>query len=184
MTGKGLRRLTRNLVVTIGVAGAVLLLATTQSGARSLFSSGYAGTVPPGSAVTVTGDGFKPGSTVTLTLDAGGASLGSVVADGSGKFSTQVTIPAGASGSHDIVASGTDPSGAAHSQSTLLLVQAGSAVEGSSVASPVVHGASLPFTGTSVELLIAVAVALLLFGGAFVRGGRRPTATDNDTPAP
>jgi hypothetical protein len=182
MAGKGLRRLTRNLVVTLGVGGAVLLLATTQSGARSLFESGYAGTVAPGASVTVTGDGFKAGSTVTLTLDTGGAILGSVVADGSGKFSVQVTIPGGASGSHNIVATGVDPSGAPHSQSTLLLVQAG-AVEGSRVASPVVHSGSLPFTGSNVDLMVAVAVALLLLGGAFVRGSRRHPATD-DTPAP
>lgn len=49
----------------------------------------------PGQAITVSGDGCPPGSTVTIDLfGTTTTGLGSTTANGSGAFSTTVTIPA------------------------------------------------------------------------------------------
>jgi hypothetical protein len=65
-----------------------------------------------GGSVTASGSGFAPGATVQLTLQGpqpstAVVSLGTAVADGSGNFSTTVTLPASAvAGTYTIIAAG------------------------------------------------------------------------------
>jgi hypothetical protein len=88
-----------SIAQSLMIAGAALpqfsAAAATQGPAISLSKSKGI----PGTQITVTGSGFGHGETVKLTfVDHGGTSsiLGQVAADGSGSFSTKVTIPAGA----------------------------------------------------------------------------------------
>jgi hypothetical protein len=52
----------------------------------------------PGGSVPFEGRDFAPNETVHLALDGGGGSLGTASTDGSGSFSTTVTIPSNATG--------------------------------------------------------------------------------------
>ncbi|MGW4803303.1 hypothetical protein [Kitasatospora sp. NPDC004272] len=66
----------------------------------------------PGGSITITGGGYQPGGTVELTLHSTPVVLGQVTADGSGSFTTTVTLPAGtAAGTHTIQATGPDARG-------------------------------------------------------------------------
>src|SRR3954470_2147305 len=69
--------------------------------------------VTGGQQVTLTGDGYAPGSTVELFIYSTPQSLGSVTTDENGAFSTTVRIPAGLeAGTHHLVAAGVDEFGA------------------------------------------------------------------------
>jgi titin len=75
-------------------------------------AAGSSSTVAPGKTVTVTGTGYAPGSSVSVVIYSTPQVLTTIIADASGNFSVQVTIPAGlAAGSHTLVASGVDASG-------------------------------------------------------------------------
>ena len=70
--------------------------------------------VLPGQQVTISGDNWKAGSTVTLTLQPDGISLGQGSVGGDGSFSVSVTIPSSVSeGSHSVQCSGVDAKGVA-----------------------------------------------------------------------
>ncbi len=61
----------------------------------------------PGDEILVTGDGFMPGSTVTLTFESTPVFLATALVDANGHFSVWVRIPLGASaGWHTIRARG------------------------------------------------------------------------------
>ena len=61
----------------------------------------------PGGSLTVTGQNFVPDESITLTLFSNGVALGSTASNGSGSFSTDVTIPTDTTpGGHTIVATG------------------------------------------------------------------------------
>jgi hypothetical protein len=65
-----------------------------------------------GGTITVSGDGFAPGATLTVELHSDPVLLATVVADGNGAYSAVVTIPADtAPGPHQIVVSGTGADG-------------------------------------------------------------------------
>jgi hypothetical protein len=60
------------------------------------------------SPVTAHGEGFAPGATVSLYFDStSGPALGTVNADGSGSFTTVVTVPASQAGTDSIIATET-----------------------------------------------------------------------------
>ncbi len=70
------------------------------------------GTATAGSQLTVSGSGFAPGATVTITLHSDLVVLGTTTADVHGEYSLTVIVPAGTEpGSHQIVATGIGPSG-------------------------------------------------------------------------
>ena len=94
----------------------------------------------PGKTVTVTGSGYAPFSTVTLAIYSTPQVLTTVVTDASGNFTATVTVPAGlAAGSHTLVASGVDSSGA------LRYVNLAVTVHGDAPAAP-----TLAYTGADV----------------------------------
>ena len=68
-----------------------------------------------GDQTTVSGSGFAPGAEISLTLCSTPVQIGVVVADASGAFSANVTIPPDtSSGEHTLVGTGLDPTGRAH----------------------------------------------------------------------
>src|SRR5262245_12071821 len=121
-------------------------------------------TLGPGDTVTITGDHWQAGSTVTFTLQPEGINLGSATVGANGSFSATVTIPASVqAGSHSIVCSGIDVEGHNVSRGTTIQILGGAV------------GGGAAFTGTTlnVPLWLAIIVALFAVGVAFVVIGRR-----------
>ncbi|WP_024286025.1 DUF4214 domain-containing protein [Cellulomonas sp. KRMCY2] len=68
--------------------------------------------VRAGSPLAVSGSGFKPGSTVRVSLQTGPLDLGTVAVSAGGAFSATLLVPAGVpDGVHTVVAEGRDGSG-------------------------------------------------------------------------
>jgi hypothetical protein len=113
--------------------------------------------------------GFAAGATVEITLESDPVHLATVTADGSGQFSTPVTIPGGATpGSHSVVATGQGADGSTPAISAGLTIMSGTAgarAEGAA--------GRLPFTGSDSVPLVWIALALLTVGTAFVLAVRR-----------
>ncbi|WP_457025656.1 hypothetical protein [Geodermatophilus sp. SYSU D01119] len=129
--------------------------------------------VTAGRAVTLTGSGYLPDSTVTLVVYSTPTVLGTVVTDGNGAFSTTVTLPSGlASGAHTLVASGVDPAGNPRALALPVTVAAtGAAAGGGSAGS-----GGLAYTGADVAVPAVGGVAALLLGGGLVVAARRRSA--------
>jgi len=93
--------------LVVGLGWQVTAFARPLEGPRGAVIATNSSISPPGGPLTVTGQNFVPGESITLTLHSQGVSLGSTAANGSGSFSTQVTVPTDtAPGGHTIVASG------------------------------------------------------------------------------
>src|SRR5690242_19579369 len=103
-----------------------------------------------------------PGTSVDLELHSTPVSLGSATVGDDGTFSKSITIPAGfESGAHTIQVTGTNSDGDAASASVPITVTAAAAT------TTVAGGSgSLPFTGTSLFPLLAVAVSSIAVGFA------------------
>ncbi|MDP9387003.1 MAG: hypothetical protein M3Q48_03530, partial [Actinomycetota bacterium] len=121
--------------------------------------------VGPGDSVGIAGAGFARSSEVRLAV--AGAGLGTVTADQSGAFATDVVIPASvAPGVHEVTASGVAPGGEPQVLAATLTVTGAEASRGGtgSVAGQAAQEGSLPRTGTGdgVRPLSALALALLV----------------------
>ena len=164
----GLRKPVAALVGLFAALVAGLFFAVSPAGA-------YPGSTPaavsvstttpaPGASLAISGSGFEPGETISLVFHSTPTSLGSVTADSSGAFSTSVTIPAGASGSHEIVGTGLTSGAVA----TIALD-----VGGSSSSSSGSGSSGLSDTGVAVIGIGAVGVVLLVGGGLLMLAGKR-----------
>jgi hypothetical protein len=121
--------------------------------------------ISPGDQVTVSGKHWKPGSTVTFTLQPEGISLGSATVGQNGKFSAVVTIPDTIEpGAHTIVCSGISRKGDPLVLGTTVQVLGGA-----------VGGGGAAFTGTvlNVPLWMVLIAALFAAGVVAVAIGRR-----------
>lgn len=117
-----------------------------------------------GGSTVVTGSGFTPGEQVTITLHSTPVLLATVVADGSGRVTKAVTIPADLEvGGHRIELVGLT-SGARASIDIEVL--------GSNVAAP----GTLPATGRASGSAIVLATGLLLAGATLLGAARRRVA--------
>jgi hypothetical protein len=111
--------------------------------------------VEPGRRIVVSGTGFAPHSTVTVTVYSEPVVLATVTADATGAFSVPVTVPTDLpAGRHAFVALGVDPDGQPHSLRLDLVVPA--------------PGDGLPVTGAGVTLMVLTGLSLLA-GGVAVR---------------
>jgi hypothetical protein len=100
--------------VTSGVVPEPAAPATVPAGSGSMStpSGAVASTLTTGQTLTLTGDGYAPNSTVDLFIYSTPQKIGTALANGSGSFSVQVTVPASlAPGAHHLVAAGVDSSG-------------------------------------------------------------------------
>lgn len=136
-----------------------------------------ASAVSAGGSVTVAGDGYRPGSTVNITL--GSTSVGSATTDATGSFSRAVTIPAStAPDSYTMAASGLDAEGNALVLSASLQVTAAgtspAAAQRTSGAPGQASSGELPRTGESNSMPLGlVAAGLLAAGSVLVVVARR-----------
>ncbi|WP_433076804.1 fibronectin type III domain-containing protein [Dactylosporangium sp. CA-052675] len=128
---------------------------------------GPAGTVPPGKRIVVTGHGFAPYSTVTVTVYSTPTVLTTVTADANGDFSAPVTVPADLpAGEHAFVALGTGPDGTAHTLKLALTVRPAAATPPATPPAPA--PGTLPVTGAALSLMLLTGLGLVL-AGATVR---------------
>lgn len=127
--------------------------------------------VSPGGDVTVSAGGFKPGSTVTISLECPGHDpiiLGTTTADGIGDVLSKATIPSDTQfGVCNIVLTGVDPN-----DQPLTVVLAETVTAPGTAATTT----SLPVTGSDVGQYIGLGVALIALGGAAVWGTKRERA--------
>jgi len=130
-------------------------------------------TPSPGETITLTGQTFQAGSTVTLTLHSEPVVLGSATADAAGKMALQATIPSDTPlGSHTITADGTAPDGSPLSLSVSLTVvpaQGGGNAQGNQGGNQGGNSGNLPRTGSEWTLFLAkLGIGLAAAGGVFV----------------
>jgi hypothetical protein len=111
----------------------------------------------------VTGTNYDPNEMVALS----GCNITpvSVLASGTGSFSTTVTIPPGSAGT--CVLTGTGVTSGRSATTSITLTAAVTPVNLVPAAAP------LAFTGADISILLAVAAIAIAFGGIFVLGSRR-----------
>jgi LPXTG-motif cell wall-anchored protein len=142
----------------------------------------------PGDSVTISGEGFAPGSSVVVELAANETTLGSATADGAGAFSLETTIPdTQAAGDYTVTVSGSAADGSDVDERAALEVQdcegggdddSGNDDDGAVSATPPADDSSssgnLPVTGSnSTMTLIKIGLALAAIGGALLAWARR-----------
>ena len=128
------------------------------------------GTPAAGDKVTLKGAGFAPGSTVSLFIYSTPTPLGQVTAGDDGTFTATVTIPAGFSGNHSLVAAGIDPSGAP------LYLRMDITIAGAASAAGAVATGGLAYTGFTALPFVGGGLLALLAGGGLLVAGRRRRA--------
>lgn len=119
--------------------------------------------VHPGQTITVAGTAFAPNTALTLIMESTPVVIGHVTTDSAGAFSTQVTIPANASGAHKITVQG-DTSGC-----PVQAIQ----VQVNGVEATQASRGGLSFTGVHIAELLALALGLVGIGVAVNRAGHR-----------
>ncbi|WP_412735879.1 fibronectin type III domain-containing protein [Krasilnikovia sp. MM14-A1259] len=118
-----------------------------------------------GSHITVSGHGFKPGTTVEVALYSAPRVLARPVVAANGSFSATVTIPATYKGEHTFVATGTSPNGRVRYLALPVTIAAA--------------GTGLPVTGSPVTALALFGLATVTAGGfaVFTTRRRKPRPT-------
>lgn len=187
-----MNRIGRVLVLTTLVAMFIPAFAQSASAACNPGDPGYPSCPPtvsvdntnprPGDAVVVSGSNWCPGSTVQIFLD--GVSVGSALVNGTGDFSTSITIPLGTSpGPHDITVQGLDGSCQTPQTGVRTIVvsgagghQGGGGVSGGGIVGGAAQGGNLPFTGSNISAGMLILFALLMVGAVSLVAGRRRNA--------
>ncbi len=127
-----------------------------------------------GATITVTGSNFTAGAHITLELHTTTYVLAHVTASASGAFTASVTMPAGVTGAHDIVATGgASVPGCPASPIQAINLQARRPGHWCRGWRRRGGGGGTAFTGVDVLLLLAVAGGLVAVGVAFNSGGKR-----------
>ncbi|MGY1771858.1 hypothetical protein [Blastococcus sp. SYSU D00813] len=158
-----------SVVVPVGAPAAPSVPATVPASDGSISrTDGGSGVVGAGSTVTLSGDGYLPGSTVTLIVYSTPQVLGHTTADVDGHWEVSVVIPAGlVSGAHTLVASGVDAAGNPRFVTLPITVTGGAAGGGTGA------GGGLAYTGADVAVPAIGGLAALAVGGGLVLAGRR-----------
>jgi hypothetical protein len=131
-------------------------------------------TVCAGCPITLSGNGFQPGETITIQLFSTPVTIGSTTADPSGAFTTTVTIPANTTpGNHTIVATGLTSGTTA----SFAIVVTGASTAGVSTTAGTPSSGSLAFTGADIAAMAGVGAIALALGGMLVFAGRRRRVT-------
>ncbi|SFF49725.1 LPXTG cell wall anchor domain-containing protein [Blastococcus tunisiensis] len=105
-------RSAENVLAPVTIPAAAVPTAVPAKSGDLTLAPSSAGPITPGKKITVSGSGYAPNSSVDVIIYSTPQVLTTVIADGTGAFSVEVTVPAGlAAGSHTVVASGVDASG-------------------------------------------------------------------------
>ncbi len=161
-----IRRLTASVAAVVGLLlGALAFAASANAAPYTNQATISVSTQNPavGGSLAISGDGFAAGETVSLTLHTQTYNLDSATTDVSGRFTATVTLPAGVSGAHTIVATGLSSG-----QTTSITITIGSSVSSSG---------GLPNTGVAVLGVGVVGAALLIGGAAMLVVGQRRSAS-------
>jgi hypothetical protein len=93
--------------LVVGLGWQVTAFAAPLEGPHGAVIATSSSLTPPGGSLTVTGQHFASDELITLTLFSRGVTLGSTTTNGSGSFSTDISVPSDtAPGGHTIVANG------------------------------------------------------------------------------
>jgi LPXTG-motif cell wall-anchored protein len=177
-------------VVPAGALGEADVVVTTLGGSTTLADAFTytetadlglgASSVLWGSKLDVNGQGFDPGSEVTLTLHSDPVVLGTVTAGDDGRFATTVTIPMVEPGDHVLTAEGVDALGQPLALDATVTVSAVNGtnpiVTGSTGAAPADDasgGGSLPKTGTDPMGPLTAGLGLVIVGSIVWLNRRR-----------
>ncbi|MET0854843.1 MAG: putative Ig domain-containing protein, partial [Microterricola sp.] len=164
---------TQTLTVTLEALPAVAPPATVPQGSGAL--EGVPADAAPGSTLDVSASGFAADSPVVFSIYSTPTTLATVTADAAGVARATITIPAGFSGTHSIVASGTSPTGSVLFKRSDVTVTAdgggtdpggnpGGTPGGEEPAGPAATGTGLSVSGFDGGALLIGALALLLIG--------------------
>jgi energy-converting hydrogenase Eha subunit A len=129
--------------------------------------------IAAGGTVTVEGDGWLPGSEVTISIFGNGVSevLGTAQVNAAGEFVTQVTIPSNlAPGAYSIRITGLDTDAQPRTVDIPITVTGAAA---GAPAAPVTPGTALARTGGYLTTAGSMAVLLLVIGGGALFASRR-----------
>jgi hypothetical protein len=155
------------MAVSLGVAASAV--AAPYSPAAEIAAS--TSNPSEGGSLTVTGSGFDQ-ENVGLVLHSAPYPLGTAKANADGSFSIVVTLPAGVSGLHTIIATGVTSGKVATSAITI-----GTVATTQSVTATKSNPSGLAYTGVAVIGLGTLGVLLLAGGGVFLVSGKRRTAS-------
>ena len=121
-----------------------------------------------GEIITISGTGWGPGVTVTITLHSKVVTLATDTTGSSGSFAVSARVPTNFTGHHTLIASA--PGG------VTLTVVLSIGAESTGKPAPGKGSGGLPFTGADVYGLIGIAVLFLLVGGTLMLTNRRRRA--------
>lgn len=129
-----------------------------------------------GDVVTVMFNGFGPYTMVVIRLHSDPVDLGTFTADGNGVVRVTVNLPEGVTGSHHIVATGTDALNNAVTASMPVTISAADVSPNTGSNTP---GSFLPRTGSNTTMIVTLGgLALVVGGAATFAGRRRPAAAE------
>ena len=162
-----------SVVVPVAAAAAPAVPAAVPASDGTIVrADGGTGSVPAGSSVTLSGDGYLPGSTVTVVVYSEPQVLGHTLADVDGHWELTVVLPAGlVSGEHTLVASGVDAVGNPRFLTLPITVTGGAAA-------PAGSSGGLAYTGADVAVPAIGGLAALAVGSGLVLAGRRRRSAD------
>lgn len=129
----------------------------------------------PGEPVSVSGDGYKPNSSVSIEFRSAPVVVGSATTNAQGSFSTTITIPSTASaGQHTIAAVGVNANGTAREETAAITISAPASADRARADAA---GSTLPRTGTAIALYTIIGLALIAVGVFAVMAVRRRSKT-------
>lgn len=170
-----MRRFTRLCAAILAVLG-LILGAVAFADSASAYPPGKTASInlnkscgPAGSQVVVIGHNFTPRATVSLTFHSTPTPLGTVTVTAGGTFNVKVTVPAGSSGQHQIVATST-----AGEVATAAFT---APCSGSGASGAGGNSGGLAGTGVAVISISVVGLVLLVVGGLFLVSSRRRRAS-------
>ena len=125
------------------------------------------------SSITITGAHFYANASVRLELHTKAYVLTTVQSSATGTFSVPVTLPAGVTGQHTVIAE----TGAANQPSQVITISGATSSGGGGTT----NGGGTALTGVDIAGLLALALALILAGSVLaLRGRRSPSAVASD----
>ncbi len=113
-----------------------------------------------GASITITGKNFAPNASIRLELHTAVSVLATVTSDRNGAFSTRVTLPAGVTGTHQIIPVGGLVAGCP-AKPVEITIQGNGGTNGNGTGT---GGSGTAFTGVDIALLLAIAAGLLGIG--------------------
>jgi hypothetical protein len=130
---------------------------------------------PSGQSVTVSVDGFAPGSQVSASVPSLGLDLGTFTADQSGKVTDAITLPAGtAPGTYTVLLTGKDVNGNPRSSTMTITVKGTGSTTGGGAASQEAKNAGLSTTEIGVLASVGVLAGGVLTSLVVARRRNQP----------